>query len=100
MTMTATTDIFQQTVEQFLADLSGKNRSFLTIRCYGIDCGQFLSWIQENHLTVGAPSDITSPICPSISPLFRIRAYPVEPGRANWQPSRSTFASSLAVALS
>jgi site-specific recombinase XerD len=52
-------DIFQQTLGQFLSDLSGKNRSSLTIRCYGIDCNQFLSWIQENDLTIGHPADIT-----------------------------------------
>jgi hypothetical protein len=37
--MTATTDIFQHTLEQFPSDLSGKNRSSLTIRCYGV--GEF-----------------------------------------------------------
>ncbi len=46
-------------MEQFLSDLSGKNRSSLTIRCYGIDVSQFLTWIQENDLTVGHPSAIT-----------------------------------------
>jgi hypothetical protein len=59
MTMTPTPDIFEQTLEQFLSDLSGKNQSSLTIRCYGIDCGQFLSWMPENDLTVGHPADIT-----------------------------------------
>ena len=49
---------FEETLDQFLAELSGKNRSSLTIRCYEIDCRQFLSWIQENDLTVGTPSDI------------------------------------------
>jgi hypothetical protein len=88
-------DIFQQTLEQFLSDLSGKNRSSLTIRCYGIDCRQFLGWIQENDLTVGHPADITNPTSPSISPVFPITAYPDEPERANWQPSRSTFDSWL-----
>ena len=38
-----TPDMFQQTLEQFLSDLSGKNRSSLTIRCYSIDVSQFLS---------------------------------------------------------
>jgi integrase/recombinase XerC len=52
-------DIFQQTVEQFLSELSGKNRSSLTIRCYGIDCRQFLSWIQDTDLTLTHPADIT-----------------------------------------
>jgi site-specific recombinase XerD len=51
-------DIFQQTLEQFLSDLSGKNRSSLTIRCYSIDCSQFLNWIQENDLTVASPADV------------------------------------------
>jgi site-specific recombinase XerD len=59
MTMRPTRDIFSQTLEQFLSDLSGKNRSSLTIRCYGIDCQQFFSWIAENDLTVGHPSQIT-----------------------------------------
>jgi site-specific recombinase XerD len=59
MSMTRTIDIFQHILEQFLSDLSGKNRSFLTICCYGIDCHQFLSWIQENDLTVTTPADIT-----------------------------------------
>jgi integrase/recombinase XerC len=59
MTMTPTHHIFQQTVEQFLSDLSGKNRSSLTIRCYSIDVSQFLRWIQENDLTVGHPAAIT-----------------------------------------
>src|ERR687883_1800484 len=49
---------FEETLEQFLSELSGKNRSSLTIRCYEIDCRQFLSWTQENDLTVGTPSDI------------------------------------------
>jgi site-specific recombinase XerD len=31
----------------------------LTIRCYSIDVSQFLSWIQENDLTVSHPVDIT-----------------------------------------
>ena len=57
--MTATSDIFQQTVEQFLSDLSGKNRSSLTIRCYSIDVAQFLNWIAENDLTVETLADIT-----------------------------------------
>jgi site-specific recombinase XerD len=35
------------------------SRSALTIRCYGIDVSQFLSWIQENDLTVGTPAAIT-----------------------------------------
>ncbi len=48
-----------ETLEQFLSDLAGKNRSVLTIRCYGIDCRQFLTWIQENDLTVTQPADIT-----------------------------------------
>ena len=39
--------------------LSGKNRSVLTIRCYEIDCRQFLSWISENDLTVTHPAAIT-----------------------------------------
>jgi integrase/recombinase XerC len=59
MTMTTTPGIFQQTVDQFLSDLSGKNRSSLTIRCYSIDVSQFLSWIAENDLTVGTPAAIT-----------------------------------------
>jgi integrase/recombinase XerC len=59
MSMTRTIDIFQHTLEQFLSDLSGKNRSFLSIHCYGIDCHHFLSWIQENDLTVTTPVDIT-----------------------------------------
>ena len=46
-------------MHQFLADLAGKNRSPLTIRCYGTDCRQFLSWIAENDLTVSAPAAIT-----------------------------------------
>jgi hypothetical protein len=54
-TMKRADDIFQQTLEQFLSDLSGKNRSSLTIRCYGTDCRQFLSWISENDLTVSTP---------------------------------------------
>jgi hypothetical protein len=41
VTMNQTPDIFQQTLEQFLSDLSGKNRSFLTIRCYSSDVSQF-----------------------------------------------------------
>jgi integrase/recombinase XerC len=53
------TNIFQQTLEQFLSELSGKNRSPLTIRCYGIDVSQFLSWISENDLTVSTPAAIT-----------------------------------------
>jgi site-specific recombinase XerD len=50
---------FHETMHQFLADLAGKNRSPLTIRCYGTDCRQFLSWIAENDLTVSAPAAIT-----------------------------------------
>jgi site-specific recombinase XerD len=46
-------------MHQFLADLAGKNRSVLTIRCYEIDCRQFLSWIQENDLTVNHPAGVT-----------------------------------------
>jgi integrase/recombinase XerC len=57
--MKDTPTIFQHTLEQFLSDLSGKNRSTLTIRCYSIDCHQFLSWIQENDLTVTHPAAIT-----------------------------------------
>jgi integrase/recombinase XerC len=57
--MTPTTSIFIQTYEQFLMDLSGKTRSGLTIRCYGIDVSQFLRWLLENDLTVGHPADIT-----------------------------------------
>jgi integrase/recombinase XerC len=53
------TNIFQQTLEQFLSELSGKNRSPLTICCYGIDVSQFLSWISENDLTVSTPAAIT-----------------------------------------
>ena len=56
--MTTIPTRFHETLDQFLAELSGKNRSSLTIRCYEIDCRQFLSWIQENDLTVGTPSDI------------------------------------------
>ena len=56
--MTTLPTRFHETLDQFLAELSGKNRSSLTIRCYEIDCRQFLSWIQENDLTVGTPSDI------------------------------------------
>jgi integrase/recombinase XerC len=52
-------EIFHHTLTQFLSELSGKNRSLLTIRCYGIDCRQFLTWIQENDLTVTQPADIT-----------------------------------------
>jgi site-specific recombinase XerD len=50
---------FEETLDQFLSDLSGKNRSPLTIRCYGIDCRQFLSWIADNDLTVTHPAAIT-----------------------------------------
>jgi site-specific recombinase XerD len=50
---------FHETMTQFLADLSGKNRSSLTIRCYRIDVSQFLTWIQENDLTVSHPAAIT-----------------------------------------
>jgi site-specific recombinase XerD len=50
---------FHETMAQFLADLSGKNRSSLTIRCYRIDVSQFLTWIQENDLTVSHPAAIT-----------------------------------------
>ena len=52
-------EIFHHTLTQFLSELSGKNRSLLTIRCYGIDCRQFLTWIQENDLTVTQPAEIT-----------------------------------------
>jgi site-specific recombinase XerD len=51
--------VFHQTLEQFLSELSGKNRSPLTVRCYGIDCRQFLSWIADNDLTVTHPAAIT-----------------------------------------
>jgi integrase/recombinase XerC len=54
-----TADMFQQTLEQFLAGLSGKNRSNLTIRCYRIDVSQFLCWMTENDLLVAHLSDIT-----------------------------------------
>ena len=59
VTMKQADAIFYQTLEQFLSELSGKNRSPLTIRCYEIDCRQFLSWIQENDLTVNHPADVT-----------------------------------------
>ena len=58
-TMKDATNIFQQTLEQFLSELSGKNRSPLTICCYGIDVSQFLNWISENDLTVSTPAAIT-----------------------------------------
>jgi site-specific recombinase XerD len=58
-TMTTLPARFHETMTQFLADLSGKNRSSLTIRCYRIDVSQFLTWIQENDLTVSHPAAIT-----------------------------------------
>jgi site-specific recombinase XerD len=57
--MRETGDIFQHTLTLFLSDLSGKNRSSLTIRCYCINVSQFLSWIQENDLTVTHPAGVT-----------------------------------------
>ena len=57
--MTTLPTRFHETMHQFLADLAGKNRSVLTIRCYEIDCRQFLSWIQENDLTVNHPAGVT-----------------------------------------
>jgi site-specific recombinase XerD len=46
-------------LEQFLSDLSGKNRSNLTICCYRIDVSQSLCWMTENDLLVTHLPDIT-----------------------------------------
>ena len=63
-------DMFQQTLEQFLADLSGKNRSSLTICYYDIDVSQLLNWVGETDLTVTTLSDITkSHLSESLSSL-------------------------------
>jgi hypothetical protein len=53
------TGSLHDTLDQFLSELSGKNRSSLTIRCYGIDCTPFLSWLSDTDLMVVSPAAIT-----------------------------------------
>ena len=47
------------TVQDFLRDLAGKNRSLATIRAYHTDLPQFFRFLEETNLTATSPEGVT-----------------------------------------
>ena len=47
------------TLQDFLRELWGKNRSLATIRAYHPDLLQFFRFLEETNLTAAGPKDVT-----------------------------------------
>src|SRR5216684_4935767 len=50
---------FQQTINSFLQELEGGNKSTLTLTAYKTDLIQFFQWLSENDVTVTIPGQVT-----------------------------------------